>query len=133
MAGCVGVVDADVHGPSIPTQLNLEGAAMEPSPAGGAPVLVLGRTGRLPCEPIAGTHQYRDDSRIFYTSLGSRENFERPDFQRLLGNAVLWGLRRQVPPRGAFPADAGREVVAAPRSPNPRFAGRTGARRTIVR
>ena len=41
----VGVVDADVHGPSIPTQLNLEGAAMEPSPAGGRLVLPVEHRG----------------------------------------------------------------------------------------
>ena len=41
----MGVVDADVHGPSIPTQLNLEGAAMEPSPAGGRLVLPVEHNG----------------------------------------------------------------------------------------
>ena len=41
----VGVVDADVHGPSIPTQLNLEGATMEPSPAGGRLVLPVEHNG----------------------------------------------------------------------------------------
>ena len=67
-----------------------------------AKVVLLGRTGLLPAEPIAWTNRYRQDSRIFYTSLGSRENFERKDFQTLLGNAVLWGLRREVPKEGAF-------------------------------
>ena len=70
--------------------------------ADSATVVLLGRTGRLPAEPIAWTNRYRRDSRIFYTSLGSRENFARPDFQRLLGNAVLWSLKREVPEQGAF-------------------------------
>lgn len=64
--------------------------------------ILLGRTGDLPSEPIAWTHRYRRKSRIFYTSLGSRENFEREDFQTLLGNAVLWALRKDVPEAGAF-------------------------------
>ena len=70
--------------------------------ADSASVVLLGRTGRLPAEPIAWTNRYRKESRIFYTSLGSRENFERPGFQTLLGNAVLWGLQREVPEQGAF-------------------------------
>jgi len=78
--------------------------------AGTATPLLFGRTGRLPCEPIAWTNRYRPESRIFYTSLGSRENFERDDFQRLLGNAVLWGLGKPVPAAGAF---AGGEPRAA--------------------
>jgi len=41
----VGVVDCDVHGPSIPTQLNLETATMEPSPAGGRLVLPVEHNG----------------------------------------------------------------------------------------
>ena len=56
--------------------------------------ILLGRTGDLPSEPIAWTHRYKRKSRIFYTSLGSRENFEREDFQTLLGNAVLWALQQ---------------------------------------
>lgn len=79
-----------------------------------ATVLLLGRTGRLPAEPIAWLNRYRPESRIFYTSLGSRENFERADFQRLLGNAVLWCLEREVPTNGMFaPADVLRRPVPA--------------------
>ena len=85
--------------------------------ADAATVMLLGRTGRLPCEPIAWTYRYREQSRIFYTSLGSRENFERPDFQRLLGNAVLWGLGREVPSKGSFPAQHERRVEALKERP----------------
>ncbi len=55
-------------------------------------VLMLGKTGVLPAEPIAWTNEYRTGSRLFYTSLGSRENFERPAFRTLLDNAVRWAL-----------------------------------------
>jgi len=81
--------------------------------------LLLGRTGRLPAEPIAWINRYRPDSRIFYTSLGSRENFERDDFQRLLGNAVLWCLGRDVPERGAFGGGGVRAPFEAPSVPPP--------------
>ncbi|MFK7740080.1 MAG: DUF6797 domain-containing protein [Planctomycetota bacterium] len=70
--------------------------------AEGAEVLLLGRTARLPAEPIAWTFPYRPGQRIFYTSLGSEEHFEQPAFERLLANAVLWSLRQDVPPLGAF-------------------------------
>lgn len=80
--------------------------------ADAATVMLFGRTGQLPCEPIAWTHRYCESSRIFYTSLGSRDNFKRPDFQRLLGNAVLWALKREVPAAGTFAAS--KRVVAAP-------------------
>ena len=84
-----------------------------------ASVILLGRTGRLPSEPVAWTYRYRPESRIFYTSLGSRENFERPDFQQLLGNAVLWGLGRTVPMQGAFAGGESRQLIAANTPPEP--------------
>lgn len=87
--------------------------------ADSASLVLLGRTGLLPAEPIAWTNRYRNDSRIFYTSLGSRENFERPDFQTLLGNAVLWGLKREVPEAGAFGTGEvlRRRLYAKPQNP----------------
>ncbi|MFN3241035.1 MAG: DUF6797 domain-containing protein [Planctomycetota bacterium] len=87
--------------------------------ADAATPILFGRTGALPCEPVAWIHRYRPESRIFYTSLGSRENFERDDFQRLLGNAVLWALGREVPASGAFAGGRAREpfVPAAPPAP----------------
>ena len=80
--------------------------------------LLFGRTGDLPSEPIAWVNRYRPESRIFYTSLGSRENFERDDFRRMLGNAVLWGLGREVPPAGAFGGGEPRAQQGA-RGPEP--------------
>ncbi|MGK0202255.1 MAG: type 1 glutamine amidotransferase, partial [Planctomycetota bacterium] len=85
----------------------------------GSRVVLLGRTGRLPAEPIAWTSIYRETSRLFYTSLGSRENFERPDFQTLLGNAVLWGLEREVPARGAFGTGTEYRLTQADTKPPP--------------
>ena len=34
-------------------------------------------------------------SRIFYTSLGHPQDFDRPEFRKLLNNAVFWALDRQ--------------------------------------
>ena len=88
--------------------------------AATATPLLLGRTGRLPAEPIAWINRYRPASRLFYTSLGSRENFEREDFQRLLGNAVLWCLDRDVPAGSAFGGGvprAGHEPAEPPPPP----------------
>jgi len=80
----------------------------------GATVLMFGRTGDLPAQPVAWTFEYRPDSRIFYTSLGSRENFEQPGFRRLLTNAVLWGLEREVPEGDEVERTAGARAEIAP-------------------
>ena len=67
----------------------------------GATVLLHGRTGGLPSEPVAWTYAPEPGVRRFYTSLGSEGNFERESFRRMLANAVLWGLGREVPAAGA--------------------------------
>jgi type 1 glutamine amidotransferase len=36
-------------------------------------------------------------SRVFYTSLGHPDDFSSEDFNRLLGNAVLWALDQSPP------------------------------------
>ena len=82
-----------------------------------ATVLMLGRTGDLPAEPVAWTNRYKPDSRILYTSLGSRENFENKAFRRFLTGAVRWCLgdgefeepkpaQAPPPPTRTPPADA---------------------------
>ena len=68
----------------------------------GAEVLLFGRSGDLPAQPVAWTYAARPGQRLFYTSLGSRENFGRDAFRTLLANAVLWGLGREVPAGGAL-------------------------------
>lgn len=67
----------------------------------GAEVLLFGRTGELPAEPVAWTFEPRPGVRRFYTSLGSEGNFEKESFRLLLANAVLWGLGLDVPASGA--------------------------------
>ncbi len=47
-------------------------------------------------EPIAWTNSYKN-SRVFYTSLGSVEDFENPQFRRMLVNAVFWAMDRTAP------------------------------------
>ena len=59
--------------------------------AAGTQVLMMGRVGdRKPHEPISWTNTHVGGGRAFYTSLGSREDFADPQFQRLLLNAVRW-------------------------------------------
>ena len=48
-------------------------------------------------EPVAWTNN-ANSSRIFYTSLGSVDDFGLPAFQRLLLNGILWALDEPVPP-----------------------------------
>ena len=49
-------------------------------------------------EPVAWTRDYKASSgktsRIFYTSLGPKEDFSQSNFQKLLANAVKWGAER---------------------------------------
>ena len=47
-------------------------------------------------EPIAWTRTYRG-GRVFYTSLGHVDDFEQPQFLRLLVNAIHWAMNRPVP------------------------------------
>lgn len=64
-----------------------------------ATALLLGRIPGQPAEPVAWTHQYGPrGAPIFYTSLGSPDDFANPRFQRLLLNAVLRALGQPIPP-----------------------------------
>ncbi len=58
-------------------------------------------------EPVAWTNESKD-RKVFYTSLGSPEDFEVPAFQRLLLNAALWAVGQPIPPAeaGVTPAIA---------------------------
>lgn len=44
-------------------------------------------------EPVAWTHLGPTGSRVFYTSLGHRGDFEQAGFRRILRNAIAWALR----------------------------------------
>lgn len=49
--------------------------------------------GRAEVEPVAWVNTARG-RRVFYTSLGSPEDFEVPEFRRLLRNGVMWALEK---------------------------------------
>lgn len=46
--------------------------------------------------PVAWTNTYKK-ARVFYTSLGHPDDFKLPDVNRILVNAIHWGLRRPIP------------------------------------
>lgn len=56
-------------------------------------VLLQGRIKDSPSEPVAWTNRTASKAKIFYTSLGHIEDFEKPAFKQLLINAVKWGLK----------------------------------------
>lgn len=68
-----------------------------PSPA--ADVVVLQR-GTAPGadEPVTWVREHKG-RRVFYTSLGTPDDFKNESFRRLLANAVFWAARREPPPR----------------------------------
>jgi putative heme-binding domain-containing protein len=70
--------------------------------------------------PVAWTHRY-NTSRIFYTSLGHRDDFQLPAFNRLLVNGILWALQRPIP--GAVNAQAAAKAAQPLPSPNPEKEG----------
>jgi type 1 glutamine amidotransferase/nicotinamidase-related amidase len=58
--------------------------------------LLAGSIPNQPVEPVAWINQV-GRSRVFYTSLGSSEDFQTAGFRRLLANAILWALGQPVP------------------------------------
>ena len=73
--------------------------------------------GQAATEPVAwiNTAQNR---RVFYTSLGGRDDFKEPAFRRLLLNGILWALDRPIPPTNpASPAATKPAVRAAADDP----------------
>lgn len=64
----------------------------------GAETLMMGRVAdRQPHEPVAWTYHTKEGGRVFYTSLGSPDDFELPQFRRLLQNAVYWAADLPAP------------------------------------
>jgi nicotinamidase-related amidase/type 1 glutamine amidotransferase len=60
--------------------------------------LMMGRAGeRLPHEPVTWTNVHCGGGRVFYTSLGHREEFEMPAFRRLLVHGVYWAVGAAIP------------------------------------
>lgn len=55
--------------------------------------LVIGKWTDKPVEPVAWTNQYKG-GRVFFTSLGSPEDFKLPQFRQLLSNGARWAVGR---------------------------------------
>lgn len=79
----------------------LKGIGTEPFVSGGSlyitsplasktKVLMSGAIDGKPAEPVAWTFERASGGRSFYTSLGHKEDFQNPAFQRLLFNALVW-------------------------------------------
>jgi type 1 glutamine amidotransferase len=72
------------------------------NPVGTVTSVLMGRTadGKSEVEPVAwiNTSEHR---RVFYTSLGSPDDFADPNFRRLLLNGILWTLGDFIPPAGS--------------------------------
>jgi type 1 glutamine amidotransferase len=65
---------------------------VSPLAADVTPLLIGTIPGQAP-EPVAWTREYGPNhARIFYTSLGHPDDFQNPEFRRLLVNAVSWAL-----------------------------------------
>jgi type 1 glutamine amidotransferase/nicotinamidase-related amidase len=62
----------------------------------GTTPLLVGTIPDAEAEPVAWTNTH-GKARVFYTSLGHAGDFERPEFARLMTNAVLWALGKPVP------------------------------------
>lgn len=60
-----------------------------PLPNASTPLL-LGSVKGFPPEPVAWVHQTPAKGKVFYTSLGHEEDFQKESFQILLKNAVNW-------------------------------------------
>ena len=57
----------------------------------------MGQFDEEPAEPVAWINEGK--RRVFYTSLGHRDDFANPDFRRLLVNATLWAVGQLGPPQ----------------------------------
>src|SRR5262249_35068684 len=74
-----------------------KGALYKTSPVrSSAKVLLLGAIPDQKPEPVAWTNANKK-GRVFYTSLGHRDDFANPSFVRLLHNAARWALDMRIP------------------------------------
>jgi type 1 glutamine amidotransferase len=53
--------------------------------------LLIGTWTDKPPEPVAWTNTHKG-GRVFFTSLGSPDDFKLPQFRQMLSNGVVWGL-----------------------------------------
>ena len=58
-------------------------------------VLLKGSIPDQPAEAVAWTREYKG-GRVFYTSLGAQDTFQKPDFRRMLANALFWTARHEM-------------------------------------
>ena len=58
-------------------------------------LLLRGTIPDQPTEALAWTREFKG-GRIFYTSLGAQDTFEKPGFRRMLANALFWTAGRNV-------------------------------------
>jgi type 1 glutamine amidotransferase len=69
------------------------------APATTVTSLMTGRVaGGAEIEPVAWVNT-AGNRRVFYTSLGSPDEFKQPLFRQLLLNGICWALDRPIPPR----------------------------------
>jgi len=79
------------------TPLKSTAALYRASPlADSAKALLVGAIPGEKPEPVAWTNTY-GKSRVFYTSLGSLDDFANPHFRRMLVNAVFWAMDKAMP------------------------------------
>ncbi len=63
--------------------------------AEGATLLMTGSAGGV-SEPVTWICEYKK-ARVFYSGLGHPDDFQQPQFRRLLVNAVFWAMDRPLP------------------------------------
>ncbi|MEE2948236.1 MAG: ThuA domain-containing protein, partial [Verrucomicrobiota bacterium] len=91
-------------------EFKMGGSLYKNSPlAKAAEPLVTGEVSGHPAEPVAWTHGYRG-GRTFYTSLGHSDDFDNPNFIRLVINAIAWGLGDETKPASVVAAKYGVEA-----------------------
>ena len=61
----------------------------------GCTPLLNGVLDDKPAEPVAWTTKY-NGGRVFFTSLGSPEDFKDKNFRKLLDNGILWALDKPI-------------------------------------
>jgi type 1 glutamine amidotransferase len=63
-----------------------------------ATALLTGVSANHPAEPVAWVNSpRRGGSRVFYTSFGHIDDFQNPEFRKLLLNGICWTLGNAPP------------------------------------
>ena len=60
--------------------------------------LLMGKRATSPAFPVAWTYKSRKNMKVFYTSLGSAEDFKNKTFQKMVYNAVQWCFSNEKTP-----------------------------------